>query len=82
MEAGNQEGGAMKFRVTMKTPDAVDNATNDVLDAEGLPPDDETYRERKDELSTIAETWFQFGEFLTVEIDTEVRTCVVIPVGN
>jgi hypothetical protein len=27
----------------------------------------------------LCSTWFSYGEYLTVEIDTEAKTCTVLP---
>ena len=59
----------MQIRIKMKTPDAVADALNDIQD------EDEQYR-----LKSLAHHWFEFGEYLTVEIDTEAKTCTVVPV--
>lgn len=84
----------MKFRITMKDPDGVgngiDNAVADELD--DLPLEDVSrfgndgiagLRDaRRDQLQELLDTWFDFGDFdesMTVEIDTEAKTCVVVP---
>ena len=56
----------MKFRVSMKTPDALHYALESM--------DEDTREEAK----TVAETWFEYEECLTVEIDTVKETCVVV----
>lgn len=74
----------MKFRVTMKDPDALDEPIEDAVkeapDLASLPEDErEILQEhRKVSLREIASRWFEYGEYLTVEIDTDAKTCVVV----
>ena len=74
----------MKFRVTMKDPDVLHNGINEALDgwflASGLPKDEQdAIREISHEkASDVASQWFEYGEYLTVEIDTEEETIKVI----
>lgn len=75
----------MKFTVTMKDPDTLHNAITDAvkasladlgLDEDELEPLVEKRHEKVDELCS---KWFKWGEYLTVEIDTDAKTCVVVP---
>lgn len=77
----------MKIRVTMKRPDALQEGIDDAvkaLDLSGLDEDEaDAVRDlRKDKAHTLALRWFEHGEYLTVEIDTEAETCVVVPKGR
>lgn len=78
----------MKFKVYMKDTDVLHEGINDALDEElkasGLPDDEqEALRElRYEKASDVADKWFQYGEYLTVEIDTEKETIRVVPVGE
>lgn len=78
----------MKFKVYMKDPDVLYDGIDEAIDAElkasGLPEDEqEALREiRHEKASDVASTWFQYGEYLTVEIDTEAETIRVVPVGE
>jgi len=66
----------MKFRVTMKTPDALEQTIEEV-------EDQLTVRGKSiSDVQDLCEKWFKYGESLTVEIDTEAQTCVVVPVGE
>lgn len=74
----------MKFKIAMKDPDGVqdclDDAANEYANSiEGLSPDErEAVREKRRELiGGIASTWFKYGEYLTVEIDTDSKTITV-----
>lgn len=74
----------MKFQVQMKDPDTLYDAIQDAVNAglrdEGHPDDEREalaeLRERK--ISALCSKWFKYGEYLTVEIDTEAGTCVVV----
>jgi len=73
----------MIFRVTMKDPDVLYEAINDALkeDLSGFDDDDEreAIKEvRYEKIDAIASKWFQYGEYLTVEIDTKLNTIKVI----
>lgn len=76
----------MKFKVQMKDPDTLHDAIADAVEEEmtleGLtdPEERESILElRKERAQKVAAKWFQYGEYLTVEIDTDAATCVVVP---
>lgn len=31
-------------------------------------------------MKELCKKWFEYGEYLTVEIDTDAKTCTVVPV--
>lgn len=77
----------MKFKVCFKDPDTLDEACQQaaqesVCEVVGLN------REEAEKLALVRATalreecrpWFKYGEYLTVEIDTEAKTCTVVPV--
>ncbi len=74
----------MKFRVTMKDPDTLHEAIGQAALATDLPLDEDereavlSVREKK--LADSCRRWFEYGECLTVEVDTDAGTCVVVPV--
>ena len=75
----------MKFVVTMKDPDtlhdAIDEAvTEDVGKMEGLDEDERqaVIEARKEKVQELCSQWFEYGEYLRVEIDTEAKTCTVV----
>ena len=78
----------MKFKVYMKDTDVlhegIEEALDEELKASGLPDDEqEALRElRYEKASDVASKWFRYGEYLTVEIDTEAGTIRVVPVGE
>ena len=59
----------MKVRVTLKSPDCLYYAAKDI-DA----------RDEKESFVRMAEKWFEYGEYLTVEIDTEEESIRVLEV--
>lgn len=76
----------MKFKVTMKDPDQLGDATDDAVRADialiaGLSDDDREalYANRRNDVSKITAKWFKWGEYLTVEIDTDTQTATVCP---
>ena len=69
----------MKIRVTFKMPDAVDDAIGyAVKDAMDDNP-------KQDEEALVGAAkkacakWFEYGEYVVVEVDTKDGTCVVLP---
>jgi len=77
-----------KFRVTMKNPDAVyeavDQAAIDEVDLiEGLSEEErsELCESKRSSINESISKWFEYEEYLTVEVDTESGTCVVVPVS-
>jgi hypothetical protein len=59
----------MKVKLTFKMPDAVEQALEDIAE------DD------REEVRQACEKWVRYGEYITVEVDTEAGTCTVIPAG-
>lgn len=77
----------MKFLVTFKTPDALEESIREaVLESmENLHSLSEREQEAaaKVRYEIVAEKccrWFEHGEYVTVEVDTDAGTCVVVPV--
>lgn len=70
----------MKFLVHMKCPDALDEA----IEARLRPTNLDIYEreEEKEKIQAICARWFNYGEVVTVEIDTEKETCNVVPIKN
>ena len=81
----------MKFRVTMKTPDALrDSIHNAVCDifpsayefkniAEQEQVEESIYN-KKCKIEKLCKKWFEYGEYVTLEIDTEKESCTVLEV--
>jgi len=75
----------MKIRITMKTPDVLQDAIdNAVFITEANQGGDEMSSAEVEHVRSSAtlkaRKWFKYGEYLTVELDTESGTCVVMPV--
>lgn len=77
----------MKFRITMKDPDGFHESIEEAAGQMDVP---EVYRACLDEiresqrecLKRYCSRWFEYGEYLTVEVDTEAGTCTVVPKGG
>lgn len=71
----------MRFTVTMKTPDALEFAIKDAVNAEAYNLND-PYGDEKDELEqrvkNLCKKWFKYGETVTLIIDTDKESCEVI----
>lgn len=78
----------MIFKVTMKDPDvlydAITEEVNNQLLVSGLSfKEQEAIRDlRIEKAQEVASKWFEYGEYLTVEIDTEKETIRVVPSGE
>ncbi len=77
----------MKFTVTMKDPDTLGDAVLDAVkeDVAKLGLSDAIEIEALEEARTgkvreLCSRWFRFGEYLTVEIDTDAGTATVLAV--
>lgn len=75
----------MKFQVQMKDPDTLQDAIEDAVKSDlskidQLSPEerDVLIDARRDKIGDICSKWFRYGEYLTVEIDTDAVTCVVV----
>ena len=60
----------MKIRITMKDPDGVYDSVSDVV---------QTNSERE-MVDMVLKQWFEYSEYLTVEVDTETNTIRVLEV--
>lgn len=74
----------MKIKVTMKDTDtmhdAVQEAVEDEIKAMGLPEDEaESLIElRAEKVREKMAKWFEYGEYLAVEFDTDKMTAIVL----
>lgn len=79
----------MKFRVTFKTPDVLDSALSDAWSEAHC--EDHEYRdagcsacidaseESRHQVKELAEKFIEYGEYVTIEFDTETQTSTVVP---
>ena len=58
----------MLFKLTMKTPDALQYAIEEAFDDPEL----------RSQMEDLASEWMTYGEYITVEFDTDKKTCVVV----
>ena len=78
----------MKIKITVKDPDGVYdsiNATvkNSVALIAGLDDDEreEMEESRAESVGEKLSKWIEYGEYITVEFDTETETAIVVPVS-
>lgn len=76
----------MKFKVTMKDPDTLYDAIRAAVKEEVGKVERITDEEKEgvierriESVADIASEWFEYGEYLTVEIDTDAKTCTAVP---
>ena len=76
----------MKIQITLKDPDGVyesikDAAESSTGDIEGLENDelDALAETRRETIEEQCNRWVKWGEYVTIEIDTEANTATVIP---
>lgn len=78
----------MKFKITMKDPDAVFEAVRDAADDStcgmglNIPEAKALAKTRADQWSNDMEAWFEYREYLTVEYDTEAKTLRIVPTSE
>jgi hypothetical protein len=78
----------MKFRVTLKDPDCLYEAAREATREEcaaipGLSEEEKLVISQKREVDAItfaSKKWFQYGEYVTIEIDTDEGTATVLKV--
>jgi len=82
----------MKFKITLKDPDALYDAIRESVDEDinsdeifggGMVPPAaiEIIKDEKiKEAEKACQEWFKWGEYITVEVDTEKKTCTVLHV--
>ena len=76
----------MKFQVQMKDPDVLHDAIQEAVEKQikevGITDKDEIEalsEKRREKVAAICSAWFRYSEYLTVEIDTDANTCIVVP---
>jgi hypothetical protein len=76
----------MKLRITLKDPDGIYESLNDAA-AESVPrslglSDGEMAdltESRRETLQHAVKPWVKYGEYVTIEIDTDAKTATVVP---
>ena len=77
----------MKIQITFKTPDAVERAVAEAVRYEQLPefPVDGEQDQREiltQDANDVVSKFIKYGEYVTIEIDTDTKTAIVLPVKN
>lgn len=74
----------MKIKITFKDPDSlqdqVEEAIKEELETKTDLSEDEKdvlLEKRKEKVLELCSKWFEYGEYLRVEVDTEKETCIV-----
>ena len=75
----------MKIKITLKDPDGVYEALNDAADKSLIEVSGITSEERKslyglrrESISSDCKQWIKYGEYVTIEIDTDAKTAKVL----
>lgn len=81
----------MKFSVTFKTPDCLDsalepyidthceNCEQDAVECEACDSLAEAACDKIADIKNVAEKFIKWGEYVTIEFDTEAKTASVVP---
>lgn len=79
----------MKFPVTFKDPDVLNDAIREAAEAEvetieGIDAEERAsiVELRRKKLSAMCRKWFKYGEYVTIEIDSEAESATVVPVSR
>lgn len=77
----------MKFQVQFKDPDVVREAAEDAAKEsfpEGLSDEEKEMlvEKRTEKLTDFTGKWIKYGEYVTIEFDTDAGTAVVVPQNN
>ena len=78
----------MKLRITMKDPDTLDDAIREAAENSveplGLSPEEAeaVVDTRIAQAQKVCRRWFEYGEYLRVDVDTEAGTAIVVPVSG
>lgn len=70
----------MKFKVTFKTPDAIDEAFNEAeAYAREIMPLEEIDEKVVQPMSDVVNRFVKYNELVTIEFDTVNKTAIVVP---
>lgn len=78
----------MKFRITMRDPDGVGDAIMEAAQRSvaGMKLDDDEREQleeaRREKIGEKLRKWFEYGEYLEVDIDLEAGTATVVEGEN
>jgi hypothetical protein len=74
----------MKVQITFKDPDTLDECIKDAVenqeDIKSLPDDEKELLvdTRIGKIKEVCYKWFQWGEYVVIEVDTELKTARVM----
>ena len=75
----------MKFKITLKDPDGIDNSIKEYAKSlfDNLPLTEEEKSDcaynRESVLHSDLEKWIKYGEYITIEFDLVKKTATVVP---
>ena len=70
----------MRVQIVMKMPDAFDQVKDAIQSATKFTETDELESDDEAKAKSVFDRFFKYGETATLELDTEKRTCIVLPV--
>ncbi len=70
----------MKFQITFKTPDVVEDTIRKELLEKGLDVDSEAHFANQEAMTDVTDKFVGWGESVTIEFDTDKKTAVVVPI--
>ena len=77
----------MKIRITLKDPDGIyesmrEAANESIAGVSGLSGEEaeQLIEARREKIHDACEPWIEYGEYVTIEIDTEAGTAIVCKV--
>lgn len=68
----------MKFRITFKTPDVVEDAIRKAVSSNSSSEEENDLDDLRFECEDVVEKFVKYNELITVEFDTESSTATVI----
>lgn len=77
----------MKFQITFKDPDGVHDSITEVISDQlshfqylnnKLPNQDEVEQNWREQINESISKWVDYGEYITVEFDTDAGTATVV----
>jgi hypothetical protein len=70
----------MKVTLTFKSPDALEYGIRDAVEGEVARLGEDRYDDLVDEAEAACAKWVKYGEYVTIEIDTETGEARMLPV--
>jgi hypothetical protein len=70
----------MKLKITLKDPDALNDEIENAVIHEYPCVGADIRSEKIEEIEVLTRKWFKYGEYVTIEIDTETGTAKILEV--